>query len=384
MPDPAVERAAARSAAAGSTGAPGQAAVASPAIAYWMFNYEPRWEAVSMELEALAAAFRSPYGTRTITLDTRRRSIAFAGADRHLPAALGVAALPYLLRLARGTSLNHIFASPAERVLTRRLARLPNTVLTIAKGSRTLSSVHRNAATLRRLQCLVVESERHRELLLQLDVPAGRIRLIHPGIEPRPYREPTGPFTLLFATSPKSPDYLLTRGVHLLLKTAALLPDVRFRLVWRWNPGFVERLVRDREVRNVEVLTGYRRDMAALYDEAHAVVLPALEPDSFKPCPHSALQSLAHGKPLLVSRYVSIADAVARHRCGVVFEPRIDAMRNAIRRLAARYDDYQANTAPTLAREFSKAGFLDRYGQLYAALLAERPATGSRDGGRPA
>lgn len=335
-----------------------------------MFNFDPRWEAVSMELDVLARAFRPTYGTRTISLDTKRLTLARSGPDRHFPAALGVAASPLLLRLARRTPINHLFASPSELFLTPRLARVPNTILTISKTSRTLARVHRNADALRQLRCIVVESERDRELLLQLDVAPERIRLIHPGVETRPYRPAPGPLTLLFATSPKTPEYLLTRGIYLLLETAALMPEVRFRLVWRWNPGFVQALVRERRLGNVEILTGFQRDMESLYDAAHAVVLPGLEPNSFKPCPHSALHALAHGKPVLVSRHVSVADIVERRRCGVVFDPTIDAFRDAIEQLSARYDEYQANAAPTAEAEFSRSGFLERYARVYASLLS--------------
>lgn len=342
----------------------------APGIGYWMFNFEPQWEAASMELQTLATGFRNLYGTRTISLNLNGRPLALAGEDKHLPAALALAALPLLLRAARAVPVNHIFASPGERVLTPRLARLGNTILTVTKGSPALCAVERNLEALSALRYVVVESERHRELFLQLGLEPERIRLIYPGLDPEPYRAATGPFTILFATSPKQRD-LLTRGVYLMVKVAALLPHVRFRLVWRWNPERVRALIRRSRVQNVEVVAGYVSNMKVLYDGAHAVILPGLEPDSFKPCPHSGLHSLAHGKPLLVSRATSIAAIVERHHCGVVFEPTVDALCDAVQHLAAHYDEYQANAVPTLLREFSREGFLERYGRLYATLLSE-------------
>jgi glycosyltransferase involved in cell wall biosynthesis len=385
MPEPAVGRGTRdhREALAHSPARPARTAVRVPSIAYWMFNYEPHWEAVSMEMHALATAFRPTLGTRTFGLNTDERTLRLSGADRCCPALLGLAALPLLLRIARATPVNHIFASPSDRILTPRLARLPNTVLTIAKAGRTLAGVHRNADALRKLRCIVVESDPHRELLLQLGIPVERVRLIRPGVEPRPYRPAGGPFTLLFATSPKTPGLLLTRGIYLLLAVAARLPEVRIRLVWRWKPAYVRNLVRERGLGNVEVLAGYRQDMDALYDEAHAVVLPGLEPDSFKPCPHSGLQALAHGKPLLVSRQVCFAEIVARRRCGIVFEPCVEALCDAIRRLADSYEEYRANTAPTLAAEFSRDVFLERYGRLYASLLSAQNAISARHRSTP-
>lgn len=352
----------------------------TPGIAYWMFNFEPRWEAASKELEALAASFRPVYGTRTISLNLNGQVLSFAGGDRHIPVTLAPALLPMLMRAARAAPVNHILASPAERLLTPLLARLDNTILTITKGSPSLRRIERNIEALLALRYIVVESERHRELLLQLGVLEERIRMIYPGLDPEPYRPATGPLSILFATSPKKHD-LLTRGIYLMLKVAELLPDVRFRLVWRWNPQRIHTLIRKRRLRNVEVFAGYVRDMKAMYDSAHAVILPALEPDSFKPCPHSGLHSLAHGKPLLVSQAVSIAGIVDRHRCGVVFEPTVESLRAAIERLAAHYDEYQANALPTLAREFSRRRFIERYSRLYTTMLgggAQEPVHATR------
>jgi hypothetical protein len=49
---------------------------------------------------------------------------------------------------------------------------------------------------------VVVESPRDRELLRQGGVDEDRIKLIYPGAGVRPYRPASGPFRILFATSP--------------------------------------------------------------------------------------------------------------------------------------------------------------------------------------
>lgn len=343
----------------------------APRIGYWMFNFDPKWEAASRELNTLATSFRSVYGTRTISLNLNGRAPALRGTDKHLPLSIALPALPLLMRAARTVSVNHIFASPGERLLLPRLARLNGTILTVTKGSPTLRALERNIDTLASLRHIVVESERHYDLFMQIGLPPDRVRLIYPGVAPEPYRAATGPFTILFATSPKKHD-LLTRGIYLMMKAAEQLPSVRFRLIWRWNPQPIHDLLRKRNVSNVNVVTGYVENMKAMYDSVHAVILPGLEGDSFKPCPHSGLHSLAHGKPLLVSRATSIAGIVQRQNCGVVFDPTVQSLCEGVRRLSENYDAYQPNAERTLKRKFSKDGFLDRYGKLYASLLAEK------------
>jgi glycosyltransferase involved in cell wall biosynthesis len=340
----------------------------APRIGYWMFNFDPKWEAASKELDALATAFRPVYGTRTISVNVDKRATTFFGPDKHLPAALALPALPLLMRAARSVPVNHIFASAGERILLPRLARLGNCILTVTKGTPALRAIERNIVALSKLRYVVVESERHYDLLMQLGLSPDRVRLIYPGLEREPYRRARGPFTVLFATSPKQHD-LLTRGIYLIMAAAERLPSIRFRLIWRWNPDEARKLIRERRLDNVDLVAGYVEDMKAMYDAAHTVILPALEADSFKPCPHSGLHSLAHGKPVLASRSASIAGIVERTQCGMVFEPTVDSLCKAVTQLAANYDDYQVNAFRTLERKFSKSGFIERYGKLYQSLL---------------
>jgi glycosyltransferase involved in cell wall biosynthesis len=338
-------------------------------VTYWVFNYVPKWEAASMEIRLLAESFRDRFGASIISFDQHRNGMDLQTQDRHLPLPLGIISLPLLMWSTRDVGINHIFASAGETRLTRLLAARGNTILTIAKDNPWLDRIEKNAAALRSLQCVVVESERHRDLMMQLGLPAERVKLIYPGVECAPVRAPNDPFTILFATSPLQKYGLLSRGVHLMIAAAARLPEIRFRFVWRKNAGSIRALVHESGAKNIEILSGFIEDMSAQYDAAHATILPALSETSLKPCPHSGLLSLAHGKPLLISRPTSLAGVVERERCGVVFEPTISGLCNAVRVLQASYSDFQRNAQPTVQAHFSKAAFIERYADLYDKLL---------------
>jgi glycosyltransferase involved in cell wall biosynthesis len=101
----------------------------------------------------------------------------------------------------------------------------------------------------------------------------------------------------------------------------------------------------------------------------HATILPGLNSGSLKPTPHSALDSLSHGKPVLISRPSSIAGMIDRNRCGVVFEPSIDQLVQAITHLRNSYNLYQRNCHPTIQNCFSEQFFLKRYREIYEAML---------------
>ena len=346
-------------------------------IGYWIFNFEPKWEAASREVEFLRESFGPTYGARMTSLDLWGERVKIRGRDKHLPLPWSLVGLPWLLRSSREVDLNHLFASPGERLLLPRLARLERTVLTITKKNPTLAGFERNRESLRALRRIVVESERHADLLLQVGVEERAIRLIRPGVPREPYRPATGPLTILFASSPRKDD-LLTRGIYLMIRVAERMPQVRFRLVWRRNPEKVEQLLEGLGLPNVELVSGLVEDMKAMYDAAHAVILPALEDGSMKPSPHSGIHGLAHGKPLLVSSRVDVAPLVRQEGCGVVFEPNVSSLARAIVELRTRYEALQARAHPALERHFSQGVFLERHAELYSSLLGEPPNAADR------
>jgi glycosyltransferase involved in cell wall biosynthesis len=342
-----------------------------PQVTYWIFNYAPKWEAASKEVRLLARSLRQRFATRIISLDQRSDKVSLFGRDKHLPLPMALLGFPFMMRSARAAGINHIFASARMPLVKHFLPSQGNTILTITKGVPDLSCMEKNAKILASLQYIVVESEFDKDLMQQLGIPEERVKLIYPGIEPQPTRIPSGPFTIMFASSPLQKLGLLSRGIHLMVEVARLLPDVHFRLVWRSGPKRVRELIAEAGVRNVELVEGFVADMKSMYDSAHATILPGLAHNSLKPAPHSGLHSLAHGKPLLVSRVTSLAGLVEEKQCGVVFEPTIPSLREAILELKRRYDHYQANALPTSRACFSRSEFIERYADLYTTLLRD-------------
>jgi glycosyltransferase involved in cell wall biosynthesis len=214
-----------------------------------------------------------------------------------------------------------------------------------------------------------VQGERDREILRQMGVRDEVLRVIRPGIPLVAYSAASGPFTILFASSPLSTDDFVSRGIYLIARAAALLPDVRFLLVWRERHlAKLQRILGEAQTRNVEITNGFIADMTSIYNRVHATVLPGLEHRSFIPCPRSGLDSLAHGKPLLLSHLVSMAASVARSGAGIVFEPTTAGLVAAVRELQRGYPSYQSNAQPYVANKFSPATHLELYQQLYRSL----------------
>jgi glycosyltransferase involved in cell wall biosynthesis len=341
----------------------------SAKVGYWIFNYAPKWEAASKEVERLSTQFADTFETNVISMNLKNQKVSLRGRVKYLPLPYALVGLPLLSRVAASFQINHFFASLGEYRLLPRLNRF-NTVLTITKDTESLDDIEKNAGNLKTVKKIVVESEWHRELLLQVGIEREAVHLIYPGVETKPYQPATGQFKILFATSPLGSYGFLTRGVYLLIQVAQRLPQVRFVLVWREsNYEKLSNLLAEANVTNIDVLNGYIPDMDEVYRSAHAAILPGLASNSLKPCPHSGLEALAHGKPLLVSRPTSIANLIQQNRCGVVFEPTVECLERSILELMGSYNLYQKNCQPTIESNFSLDYFLAQYRQIYNLML---------------
>ena len=249
----------------------------------------PHWEAASKEARTLLRAFGAHYTTRLFSLNQNRR-LKWHGQERYLPLLAVPAAFALLYQAARAHRINHLFSSGGERLLAPRLAG-PASIITICKEPGSIDAFERNRRHLARFAYVVVETKRHQELLEQCGIDRRRIKLIHPPAATAPYAPARPPFKILFASSPPAPNQFLSRGIFLILRVAARLPQVQFVLVWRdRHHEALLGLIEDAGVDNVSVINGYVDDMGALYDTAHATVLAGHEHTSFKPAPHSALE----------------------------------------------------------------------------------------------
>ena len=346
-----------------------------PNIVYWMVNYRPSWEAVSNEVQFLMKEMEDQFDTNMISFNFNEAAPSLRGREKRLPLPLSLPLIPAMIYTKGRAGINHLFCGPAEKVLSPRLSRFPS-VLTISKNTKSLSAFERNFENLKRFEYVVTESERDHEILLQAGLPRDRVKLIYPGFEIKPYVPAPGPFTILFATAPFDKNEFLNRGIFLIINAAQSLAGVRFRLIWR--DGEHERLLKliaDAGVTNIEVHNGYIPDMDAQYCETHATILPGLDEHSLKPCPHSGLESLAHGKPLLVSRPTSIAGLVERMNGGIVFEPNSRSLVSAITELQKHYDSYQSRCHNVVNECFSKQVFIERYRDIYKSMHGMREAS---------
>jgi glycosyltransferase involved in cell wall biosynthesis len=118
--------------------------------------------------------------------------------------------------------------------------------------------------------------------------------------------------------------------------------------------------VLDRVVDVNEVLAG-----------VHASVTLATEPHIVKAYPHSLLESLAAGKPVLVSQAIPMADYVAQTASGLVVDAvSPDHVVTALKKLEQNYPELQRATSEVAQRDFSQQEMVNSYGRVYQDILA--------------
>lgn len=231
------------------------------------------------------------------------------------------------------------------------------------------------ARDLARIRCFVISNERDRDTLQDWGI--SKYRLIRPGIDTSrfSYTPPTAhrPFVLFVGSAPWIRSQFRDKGTDHILLALRELPDVRAVFLWR---GHLEEEMRRRVCRlaledRVEIINE-AVDVNSVLARCHAGVALAATPRIVKAYPHSLLESLAAGKPVLVSDVIPMADYVREKECGVVVEQHTPLhFKKALTQLMVEYDRYGSNAWHIGAHDFSRDQYLRAFGELYDSIRKE-------------
>jgi glycosyltransferase involved in cell wall biosynthesis len=335
-------------------------------IAYWTSGFEPEMEAISAEVATLRRRFPSSVAWglshRHWALISRRR-----GYCLHPRAHLLFRAATWLFEPL--FHLNHIVGSIGDWFYLNGVSCRP-TVLTLAAACESVS-----AELLGKVSRFVIESPADRRRLNDLGISDERIQWILPPVDIErfaPTNPPDGRFTVLFASSPEEPSWLEARGVPLILDAASLRPQMHFRLLWRpWGRSLatVQQWICDRGLRNVELAVGRVTDMATEYARSHVTIAPFADYARSKPAPNSIMESLACGRPVLVTETVGLADMVTEARAGLVSPASGEAIAEHLDGFEREWWSFARNSRALAERSFGIERFITAYEILYAKVL---------------
>lgn len=315
-------------------------------------------DAVFQEVEALRSAFQGD------AINLFPRIVPTSSFPRSL---YGLHKIRELRKLENRHEFNHLYYPVLYAFPVLRLLRNP-TVSTIA-ASLDRDDKPADLARLKALHRIVVSNDRDADVLEAWGL--SNYSVIPPGIDASgltPGRMALGDeLTLLMASAPWSQQQFDLKGIDALLEATARLPHLKLILLWRGLlfDELTERVERHGIGDRIEIVN-HKVDVNAYLNRAHATVLLTKRADVVKSYPHSLIESLLAGKPVLISDKIPMADYVRKHQCGVVVEDvSVRSLTAAIEALRGRYEELTRCAAQIGPDAFSMQAFIENHRRLY-------------------
>lgn len=318
-------------------------------------------EAVVQEAEALRSRFGGEI--EFLVPGTRPR--------RGLPRLLyGLHRLRSLRRLDHEMDLHHVYHAELYPFPVLRFLRRPvvyTVVSSLAPGRIPPPE------SLNRLRVIAVPAPRDQALLVERGL--ARVEVVPAGIDTSQFEfvpiAGEGRFVLLAGSAPWTRGQFYSKGVDALLEVARQITSLRLVLLWRgWLLEDLRRKIQSVGLGDrVEVLTE-RVDVNQVLRRVHAAVVLADTAELVKAYPHSLLEALACGRPVIVSECIGMSDYVRRVGCGrVVAGVNPSDLRLQIEELRHDYGRCQDRARRHGMRDFSRERVLEAYGRLYESAL---------------
>jgi glycosyltransferase involved in cell wall biosynthesis len=178
------------------------------------------------------------------------------------------------------------------------------------------------------------------------------------------------------ASAPWNTRQFESKGINLLLAAANQLPFLRLILLWRGVLGdeITRRVRRFNLMERVEIIN-HRVNVAEYFQRAHAAVLLCNDGRLVKAYPHSLMEALAAGKPVLLSDTIAMAEFVNRRKCGVVIPRMIMSdLTSGLEALISGYRKFSQNAIDIGRDTFSVDKMLNHYRRVYDDVTGSNPA----------
>jgi glycosyltransferase involved in cell wall biosynthesis len=220
---------------------------------------------------------------------------------------------------------------------------------------------------------LVVSSDHEANILRSRGV--SRVHVIRPGINcshirAAPPQEPDTDFVLLAGSAPWDRRQFKTKGFDLMLNALKRLSQIKLICLWRgtltheWSNRVRSLGLADR----VEIIQE-KVDVSGILSRCHAAIALSAASGHIKSFPNSLMESLAAGRPALISRSIPMSYYVEDTGCGKVIEEL--SLEELIDAIAVITEDYPAfSRAAFLAgRALSADKMINDYRHLYQSLI---------------
>ena len=223
------------------------------------------------------------------------------------------------------------------------------------------------------LTAVVVSDERSLKRLQRWGLT--NCHLVRPGIETTRFTCSSLPLqseiTLMVGSAPWLRSQFRAKGIDALLTAARQAPHLRLIFLWRGVlTEEMERRVRQMNLENQVEIINKKVDVSKVLARVHASITLVTNPAIIRSYPHSLMESLATGKPVIVSRSIPMADYVEQTNCGTIVEKITpDDILAAIARITQKYEDLQKSAKQIGKRDFSQQALIESFQKVYQDVL---------------
>ncbi len=329
----------------------------------------PQAEALSQEITAL----RNHFGGELSYLNPNHQSPFYLF---YLPRLFfGLHRLKELRLAESSLDLHHLYNPDPFPFPILRWLRRP-TIYTISSG---VGIKRPNIPFFSKLAAVAVADERSLKQLKRWGL--NNSVLVKPGIDTRRFHYVPLPLQaeirLLVGSAPWTKAQFRSKGVEALLQAAQQAPRLKLIFLWRGVlAAEMKRLVRQMNLTKQVTVLDKLVDVNAILAGVHASIALASRAGIIKSYPHSLLDSLAAGKPILVSQAIPMADYVAETGCGEVVERVTPTdILAAVEALTRNYEAAQKVAYEAGKRDFSQQTMIASYQRVYEQILKTKRET---------
>lgn len=182
-----------------------------------------------------------------------------------------------------------------------------------------------------------------------------------------------GPLKIILASAPWTKSQIKSKGIVSLLRVAKS-ENIHLTIVLRGHfEKEIKKLIGDYNAgANVKIINE-EINVPVLMQKHHAVVLLSEESAIVKSYPHSLIEGLSVGVPVIVSDTIAIADTVQENGLGVVVDGiEQQSLLAALRSLRTQYEEHVENISKFDLSIFSPQKFVDSTMKIYEQVLSER------------
>ncbi len=316
----------------------------------------PSAEALSQEINGLRAVF----GGEINYLNPNQQS------PIYLPRLLfGFHQLRHIRALERTLDLHHFYNPDPFPFPILRFFKRP-VIYSLSSG---VGDKRPNLAYFRRLTAVTVYDQLSLEKLQNWGLT--NVHLVQSGIDTSRFSFTAVPLNdeirLMVASAPWTSAQFRSKGIDALLAAAQQMPNLRLVFLWR-GELFAEMMQRVQErnlserVQVIDELVDVNQILATV----HGTLNLATETAVIKAYPHSLLDSLAAGKPIITSRAIGMANYVEKVGCGVLVEQVTpDEIVAAIERFVVEYEVMRETAVRVGQRDFTQDAMINSFKQIY-------------------